>query len=326
MAMRTGLRRNELKCLRWSDLHLDDETPHIRLRATTTKSRRADTVPLSVDVVEELRDLRPDSCDPKTPVFPKVPKMATFKSDLERAGIPYEDELGRRLDFHALRVTFGTMLATSGTALRTAMELMRHTDARLTTRIYTDPRLLDTAAAIKGLPQIPQSPDADVIPSTKPVTKTPEKSKARKVEEDPVSWPSEAESLPSGLPSSLPFCLPEPVTPNDNRLAPNGAEDRILERIIQAINSVRKKTCGTDKHSMTPTDIDLTEDEEKHGKLEAGGIEPPSRSISAWASTCIVGLFQLIRLGRAADSASTSHAPLYLAPEPAGPQTPAPAR
>jgi hypothetical protein len=62
-------------------------------------------------------------------------------------------------------------------------------------------------------------------------------------------------------------------------LAPNGAEDRILERIIQAINSVRKNTCGTEKHSLTPPDIDLTEDEEKHGKLEAGGIEPRTQEL-----------------------------------------------
>ena len=43
-------------------------------------------------------------------------------------GIPYEDELGRRVDFHALRYTFATMLNRSGVTPRAAMELMRHSD------------------------------------------------------------------------------------------------------------------------------------------------------------------------------------------------------
>jgi hypothetical protein len=75
------------------------------------------------------------------------------------------------------------------------------------------------------------------------------------------------------------FSLVEPVTPNDNRLAPIGTEDRVLEQINQAINSDRKKTCDAANHSLTPPDIDLTEDEEKHGKLEAGGIEPRTQEL-----------------------------------------------
>lgn len=149
-AMLTGLRRNELKCLRWSDICFDGDTPHIQLRAATTKSRRADTLPLSPELAQELQQLRPDECGPTDTVFRRVPKIDTYKIDLKKAGIDYEDDAGRRLDFHALRVTFGSMLAASGTTLRTAMELMRHTDAKLTTRIYTDPRLLNTAAAINA--------------------------------------------------------------------------------------------------------------------------------------------------------------------------------
>jgi hypothetical protein len=34
------------------------------------------------------------------------------------------------------------------------MALMRHTDVKLTMRYYTDPRLLDTAKAVEGLPEL----------------------------------------------------------------------------------------------------------------------------------------------------------------------------
>ena len=116
-AMLTGLRRNELKCLRWSDIRMEADTPHIQLRAVTTKSRRADTIPLSPELAEELREIRPAKYGPTDTVFRSVPKIDTFKNDLKKAGIDYEDDAGRRLDFHALRVTFGSMLAASGTTL-----------------------------------------------------------------------------------------------------------------------------------------------------------------------------------------------------------------
>jgi hypothetical protein len=56
------------------------------------------------------------------------------------AGVRHQgvDEHGRHLDFHALRHTFATMLARAGVSPRVAMELMRHSDMRLTAKTYTD--------------------------------------------------------------------------------------------------------------------------------------------------------------------------------------------
>lgn len=48
------------------------------------------------------------------------------------------DENVRRLDFHALRVTFGTLLAVNHVHLTDAVHLMRHSDPKLTMKIYTD--------------------------------------------------------------------------------------------------------------------------------------------------------------------------------------------
>ncbi|MCK4626636.1 MAG: integrase [Phycisphaerae bacterium] len=46
------------------------------------------------------------------------------------------------------------MLARSGVAPRTAQELMRHSDIRLTTNIYQHLELVDTAGAVETLPDL----------------------------------------------------------------------------------------------------------------------------------------------------------------------------
>ena len=67
-----------------------------------------------------------------------VPRVPTFKRNLGAAGIPFEDERGRRVDLHALRTTCGTLLSASRVSPRAAMELMRHSDLKLTMKVYTD--------------------------------------------------------------------------------------------------------------------------------------------------------------------------------------------
>jgi hypothetical protein len=46
------------------------------------------------------------------------------------------------------------MLAQVGEPTRTTLELMRHTDIRLTTQVYADPTLLDTVGAVNQLPRL----------------------------------------------------------------------------------------------------------------------------------------------------------------------------
>jgi integrase len=150
----TGLRRKELRRLQWGDVHLDAEVPAIYLRATATKAKRADTLPLSPELVEFLTALRPADATATTPVFASVPTLRTYKVDLARAKIPYRDAAGRQADFHSLRMAYGMMLQRACVAPRVAMQLMRHSDIRLTMRIYVDPTLLDTAGAVAKLPRL----------------------------------------------------------------------------------------------------------------------------------------------------------------------------
>lgn len=153
-AMLTGLRRQELQRLEWRDVvDLESDGPYFALRAATTKSKRADAVPVPPELRDALRSLRPSKWQPTDHIFASIPKSSTVKADLTTAGIKADTPDGK-LDFHALRTSYGTMLARSGVNVRTAMELMRHTDIRLTTRTYTDARLLDTSGAVRTLPRI----------------------------------------------------------------------------------------------------------------------------------------------------------------------------
>jgi hypothetical protein len=87
-------------------------------------------------------------------VFPDgVPTMEQFRNDLAAARIEETDHLGRRVDFHALRHTLATNLSRGGVSPRVAMEMMRHSDMRLTMNTYTDTVALPVAEALEQLPR-----------------------------------------------------------------------------------------------------------------------------------------------------------------------------
>jgi len=86
--------------------------------------------------------------------------------ELEAAGIPKVDVDGRRIDVHALCHTTATYLAKAGVAPRTAQSIMRHSDIRLTLGTYTDPHLLDQAAALEALPHFTPHPRREPMRAT----------------------------------------------------------------------------------------------------------------------------------------------------------------
>src|SRR5262249_50709344 len=72
-----------------------------------------------------------------------------LKGDLAAAGIPYAVDGPHGLlyaDFHALRHSFITLLERSGVSPKTAQELARHSDIRLTMQRYTHKTLHDLGA------------------------------------------------------------------------------------------------------------------------------------------------------------------------------------
>lgn len=149
------LRRADTEALKWDDVNLDVLPGYLVTRAETSKGKRDTRHPLRSDLAAELRAVRPADARPSDPVFPYVPGFKQFKADLKRAGIEYKDEFGRQADFHAMgRQTPNTMMALAGVAPRTAQELMRHTDIKLTMGPYIDPNMLNKAAAVEALPEL----------------------------------------------------------------------------------------------------------------------------------------------------------------------------
>ena len=166
----TGLRVGELRALKVRDLFLDGPTPFIRLPAAAEKSRRGADLPLRPDLVVAIRaalDERLEEAqesarergtirarlapDERAFVAP-VGFLRVLERDMAFAGIAKRDDLGRTFDLHAFRTSLCTHLSRAGVPLRTAQAVMRHSDPSLTANVYTDPTLLDTAAAVVALP------------------------------------------------------------------------------------------------------------------------------------------------------------------------------
>jgi len=153
-AVLTGLRRGELDGLRWGDVHLEGTRAYLDVRASTTKNKRRAVIWLRDDLAAELCALRAAGAGDGDAVFGGgVPTMEEFRADLEAAGIAEHDHEERRVDFHALRHTLATNLGRCGVPPRVAMEVMRHSDMRLTAKTYTDVTMLPMVDAMERLPR-----------------------------------------------------------------------------------------------------------------------------------------------------------------------------
>ena len=158
-AILTGLRLSELRSLTVGCLSFGD-VPFIRLDRSNEKNRKGSSLALRSDLAADLRAwiLGKSASDA---VF-NVPSglLRIMDRDLIAAGIPKRDADGYVVHVHALRHSFGTHLSLAGVAPRVAQAAMRHSNISLTMNTYTDARLLDTAAAVESLPNLPLSPHA----------------------------------------------------------------------------------------------------------------------------------------------------------------------
>lgn len=80
--------------------------------------------------------------------------MALWRQNPTQLGVAYKDEQGRYADFRALRYTWATFPQRNGIAQRFAMKLMRHSDIKLTAKVYTDETQLPIYDAVKNLPRL----------------------------------------------------------------------------------------------------------------------------------------------------------------------------
>lgn len=161
----TGLRRSELAGLKWGDFDFNSTPARLRVPHTLSKNRKESFHVLRPELAIAIQAARPVYATAQTPVFKSmIPRIPTLKRDLDAANIPFEDIRGRRIDLHSLRKTYGTLLAMSGVAPRVAMEMMRHSDMKLTMSVYTDADQLPIAQETARLPsfQLPVQPSPGV--------------------------------------------------------------------------------------------------------------------------------------------------------------------
>ena len=162
LAANTGLRWREVARLRWQDFDLD--TGVVIVPAGQTKNGKQAELPLVAPVIQALTEHRPAWPVGTDSVFSGQPTLKTWKRDLARAGIitrhvksgketyeGYLDERGRRLDRKCVRMSFCTWLKAAGVDLRDAQRLMRHSDPKLTSSIYTDIRLPNLRSAVESI-------------------------------------------------------------------------------------------------------------------------------------------------------------------------------
>ncbi len=163
VALASGLRAGELRALSIHNLDLLNDG--LILEPRWTKNRKQGFQPLPGDLVRKLKRFAQSGaavklydrhygrkdCKLKIPEHPLlfVPTQTArdMEKDLEAAGIP-KYALGGKLDFHALRIAFVTLVFEAGASPVEAQKLARHATPQLTMNLYArarDSRLSELA-------------------------------------------------------------------------------------------------------------------------------------------------------------------------------------
>jgi|GEM_PF-275561 len=179
LAVETGLRAGEIRTLTCSALDLNIEKPTVTVKAAYSKNRRQSVLPLRLRTAgilsQHLAGKEADDLAFRMPSRQHVAKMV--RADLEAARSKWLEkaqaepkEHDRReksdfltyinheklvADFHALRHTFITNLASGGVHPKTAQALARHSTFALTMDRYSHSQRENEAAALDALPDLP---------------------------------------------------------------------------------------------------------------------------------------------------------------------------
>lgn len=152
LAGSTGLRRSELVALTWADIDL--ELMQVNVRRSCVRNHFGDTkteasrkpVPLHPSVVKSLGVWRQESpyaeesdflfpslrLKGKKPLSPDTLLKKIIRPALKKAGIE-----GKAIGWHSFRHSLATNLRSAGVDLKTAQELLRHANSRITLDVYT---------------------------------------------------------------------------------------------------------------------------------------------------------------------------------------------
>jgi integrase len=170
LGLNTGLRPGEMLELEWA--RVDSGANLIYLGAEHQKNGKVGSVPLNRDARSAIASrarFRATHCPESPWVFctKKGARIASIKKGfalaVRRAGL--ED-----VHPHDLRRPFGSWLVQSGVDIRRVSELMRHSDIRVTARVYAHLAPADLADAVEVLDRTPNGGPVSRLGFTLPKT------------------------------------------------------------------------------------------------------------------------------------------------------------
>jgi integrase len=156
IASLSGFRRVELARMEGQDFALDNNRPRWQARASVSKNKRQDAVPIVPDLLPtmaRLAFLAPRARLVKDGLGCAVPMVETLYDDLARAKIPRIDAHGRHADFHSFRYTFCRLMG-EVLPIQLVKVLMRHRTISLTADLYGQLGIDDLGEAVWKLPPL----------------------------------------------------------------------------------------------------------------------------------------------------------------------------
>jgi integrase len=138
VALASGLRAGELRSLRVK--HLSVERSGLYLDANWTKNRKSGFQPLPAALVARLAESAEGKGRDEPLLYVPSHPARDLERDLEAAGIPKTTPEGK-VDFHALRNAYTTMVIEAGANLKEAQTLARHATPQLTANVYARTRM-----------------------------------------------------------------------------------------------------------------------------------------------------------------------------------------
>jgi integrase len=147
-----GFRKGDCIKLTPESFKLAGDNPTITVEASSSKNRKAVVQPISAAFAAQLQEWMKGKRAGRR-VFPSLTPKSRIaemvRKCCKKAGVPFETRDGR-LDGHAMRHTYGTMLGQSGNDIKTVQELMRHASIT-TTQKYMHTTDARKRSAVEGL-------------------------------------------------------------------------------------------------------------------------------------------------------------------------------
>jgi integrase len=164
-AVNTGCREDEICKLEWSDVNFKEQLIHIRTKKVIENRRKAD------GQVETIKyEWKPKATQGVVPMNETVRALLQRLHSVRKSNFVFAQDDGgscrlrllrltqraakqagvKRIRFHDLRHTYGTLLRDSGVPLDVIMQLMRHADMH-ETLLYAKPSNQAAHEAVKRL-------------------------------------------------------------------------------------------------------------------------------------------------------------------------------